>query len=223
MKPFYRSSFGTAILILLFSTTPLFPEDFLSGAFWVEYEPIVAGVAYPQSEEEAARLILEEARFVFSGMIYGFTFRYTPSDTAREVEETFALEPIHAIPWGDENLRITGGRVDREFYRAEVLYRLEDFQEGYLSYWSSNTLPSSSGMGAGDLFQGTEGKYDALREGVKEAIRNYLRPRFFNKPREITGEAVLTEAPYVIIDAGRYHARVRVKLDIRELRPYVIY
>lgn len=209
--------------MLFFTAATVHSDDFLAGSFWVEYRPIVAGTEYPQSDDEAARFALEEAQYVFSGMIYGFTFRYTPYDASRQVEEIFELEPVHSIPWGDENLRVTGGRVDREYYRAEALYELRDFQQQRLEYWSSNTFPSATGTGSGDIFIGREGKYDAIRQAVKEAIRNYLRPRVFNKPREITGEAVLSDVPYIIIDAGGYHAKVRVKLQVRDVHPYPVY
>lgn len=223
MRSFPYPRFETALFLLLLSAAALFPQDFLAGSFWVEYNPIVAGTEYPQSDTEAARLALEEARYVFSGMIYGFSFRYTPSDMSRRVDEIFELEAIHSIPWGDRSLRVLGGTVDREYYKAEVLYELRDFQRQRLDYWDSNTFPSASGTGIGDLFIGREGKYEAIREGVKEAVRNYLRPRVFNKPREITGEAVLAEVPYIVIDAGGYHAKVRIKLEVREVQPYPVY
>ena len=183
----------------------------------------MAGVEYPQTDEDAARLVLEEARYIFSGMIYGFSFRYTPSDNGRRVEEVFELKPLHEIPWGDENLRLVRTTVDREFYRAELRYELEDFQRGRIAFWESNTIPTAAGTGVGDLFIGREGKYEAIRQGIKEAVRNYLRPRSFNKPREITGEIILTGVPYIIIDAGGYHAKVRIKLRITDVLPYSAY
>ena len=225
MRPEISPRFRTAALSLffLFTTAVIYPQDTLYGSFWCEYRPIVAGLEYPQTDEEAARQVLEEARYIFSGMIYGFSFRYTPSDRARKVSEIFELEPVHSIPWGDDNLKIITGTVDREYYRSEILYLLRDFQARRVEYWESNSFASATGTGSGDLFMGREGKYDAIREGVKEAVRNYLRPRFLNKPREITGEAVLADVPYIIIDAGGYHAKVRVKIDLRDILPYPVY
>jgi len=223
VKLFPYPRFGTAVFFLILTTIPVFSQDILSGVFWCEYEPIVAGTEYPQTDEEAARLVLEEARYIFSGMIYGFSFHYTPSDRARGVDELFELDLIHSIPWGDENLRIIGGSVDREYYRAGIRYELEDFQQRRLDYWESNMFPMVSGSGSGDLFVGREGKHEAIRQAVKNAVRNYLRPRYFNKPMEITGEAVPVEVPYVVIDAGGYHAGVLIKLRIREVLPYPVY
>ncbi len=73
------------------------------------------------------------------------------------------------------------------------------------------------------MFLGIKEKNAAMSDGVKEAVRAYLRSRILNKPKEVRGKAVFSEVPYVIIDEGAYRAKVSVKIDIDEIIPYRIY
>ena len=196
--------------------------DVLSGEFWVELDPRIKldGENYPLTPEDAAKSLLEEARFAFSGMIYGFEFVYTPFDKAREVLEIFELEAVAEIPWGDPALSIVSLRESGSLQFGHMRYAPEGHQVRWIQAWESNVHPRSTGIGEADLFRGTEQKREAVREAVKEAIREYLRPRILNKPKEIRGEAVFVEAPYVFIDSGFYRAKVSVKLRIDKIVPY---
>ncbi|MBT3271689.1 MAG: hypothetical protein HN368_00935 [Spirochaetales bacterium] len=199
-------------------------DPILAGEFWVELSPFVQTEdEYPLSEEEAHRRILEEAQYVFSGIIYGFTFVYTPSDRTREVDEIFDIAITAQIPWGDPALSIVEVRSENNLLHALVRYTPIEHQLRWLRMMGSNVYPGSTGVGTGSLFLGVEQKTAAMSDGVKEAIRAYLRSRILNKPKEIRGKAVFTEVPYVIINEGTYSARVSVKIDIDEIIPYRIY
>ncbi|MFQ3621364.1 MAG: hypothetical protein SNJ78_10540, partial [Spirochaetales bacterium] len=107
---------GAFLCLLFLGTLSLFPQTLLNEEFWYDSQPEVwkweanTPSASPPSlspplpsppnlrsieKEELYERILEEARYVFSGMVYGFVFSYTPSDKARRVEEEFLLEPYH--------------------------------------------------------------------------------------------------------------------------------
>ncbi len=200
------------------------PEK-LYGTFWYEAEPMTIEEAQygPPSRREAIKQMLEEARFAFSGMIYGFSFVYTPSDRARGVEEIFDLEPAAVIPWGEDGLRIRDTREEDGIVRVSVSCSLEEHQKLRIQLWSANTFPAATGTGSADYFAGPPEKIKAHKEPMKEAIRGYLRKRIYNKPKEIRGRLVLQEAPDCRYASGEYVSTVRIKIDFEEIVEYTRY
>jgi len=199
--------------------------DKLVITLWSELEPFV-----PFSEEqnqiireEAIERVLEEARVIFSAMIYGYSFSYTPYDKMRKIEESFILEPLAEIKWGDPYLKVTASEVREMRLYVTVHYRCLDYQTSRLEAWKTLGIPSASGRGSGDLFKGYEEKLTSLKNAIKEAIRNYMRQRTFNKPREIRGDIVLVDTPSTIIHAGEYITTTKVKLNIKDVIPYKIF
>ena len=175
------------------------------------------------SQEEAIRRTLEEARLVISGMIYGFDLRYTPSDRARNVAEELVIEPRARIPAGDRALRVLQVRTSGNKYFVHIRYDLAEHQQRRMQAWGSNTLSSAGGRGTASLQQGYRGKFESFNQAIKNALREYLRPRYKNKPSRIQAAVALKEPPYTVIDAGGYHSKVRIKIDVREVRPYSAY
>jgi hypothetical protein len=221
------------LLVLLPALVPPLPgaafgqEGFLSARLWCELEPLIQsqGQEYPLPKEEARKRLLEEARGVFSAMIYGFQFAYTPADRARDVAEEFVLTPVAEIPWGDPHLRIVDAWTEDSRLFAKVEYDLQPFQEDRRRAWGSTAVPTAAGVGESSMFPGPApaSKARSLEAAFREAIRNHLRPIRFNKPREITGELLLWAPPAVIIEAGAYQTRVDVKLRVGEIRDYGIF
>lgn len=219
-----------SLLLLAFLASSLCPaaaqEAELSVRLWCELEPLVEeGSQYPLSREAAQRRLLEEARGVFSDMIYGLRFRYTPADNAREIAEEFTLEPVAELRWGDPALRIADAWQQDGLLHAKVTYRLADFQQARRRAWQSTAIPVAMGSGEANLFilPGPAGKRASLEQAVKEAIRNHLRPIHPNKPREIAGELVLWSEPQVVIRSGAYLTVAQVKLQLREIRSYSLF
>lgn len=215
---------GICCFFLIFcSSVPLFAQntDWLEAVYWVERDPVPQeGEEYPITKEIAAKRALEEARFVFSGMIFGFRFIYTPSDRTRQVKEIFNLELLHQIPWGDPGLipRDVMPRENQFIFR--IRYNLSDHHIYRLESWMSNIHPVSSGIGESVVAFGYKEKLTAIREGVKAAIRSYGREGTLNKPREMSGEVLLVEPPYIVLDGGSYLAKVKIKLRDVEILPY---
>lgn len=221
-----------AVLLLLAPSAPPFlvaadfssDEDLLVASFWTELNPMVGGEGPDElNREKAIERVIEEVRMVLSGMIYGYRVRYVPQDRERQVEEEFSMEPLAQIEAGDERLQILDTRTEGERFYVQVRYDLADYQQRRRRMWRSNTIPDASGRGTAPLSEGYRGKYTAFEEGVKQALRAYLRPRELNKPREIRGRVLYLEPPSVTIDAGGYHARVRVKIRLQEVLPYSAY
>ncbi len=197
------------------------PEK-LYGTFWYEAEPMtIEGAQYgPPSQDEAIKEMLEEARFVFSGMIYGFSFVYTPSDKARGVEEVFTLEPAAVIPWGEDGMQIRDTWEEEGIVRVSVSCSLEEHQKLRIQLWAANTFPAARGTGSVYYFAGPTEKITAHKEAMKEAIRGYLRKRIYNKPKEIRGRLVLREVPNCRYASGEYVSTVRIKIDFEEIVEY---
>jgi hypothetical protein len=235
--------------LLLLSSPSLLPgqgysaqSDFLLAEFQVELVPAVKEErsgdedplleapgeilplqARPLARDEAVRRLLEEAQFVFSGMIYGYHLCYTPSDSARQVEELFTAEPVAVIPWGDPSLRVLDTwRKDDMFY-ARIRYNLDADQMRRLDSWSSAIHKSAQGSGEAPLSLGYRGRMEAHRLAVKEAFREHLRSVKRNKPRAAEGRAVLADPPFCSISAGGYRSSVRIRLQVEEIHPYGSY
>jgi len=196
----------------------------IDGEFWLQIEPYMReGEIGPTSNRVLVETLLKEVRWVISGMIYGFDFVYRPSDNKRAVEEIFQAELKAEIPQGDPALRVRETRIEEDRVFLDIRYLLQGPQELMRRSWMSNTLPDCEGTGKGRYFTGPEEKITAYKEGMKIAIREYLRARKYNKPKEIRGELLLYEIPRVIIKSGDYLAWVKIKLSIKEIKDYRVY
>ena len=221
-----RSLCLVPLLALALPATVLAQREYLVARLWCELEPLIQTEAqYPLPRDEARRRVLEEARLVFSAMIYGFEFSYTPGDSARGVADELVLTPIAEVPWGDPGLRIVDAWVDQRRLFAKVEYDLHPFQEDRRRAWGSTAVPTAAGVGESNMFLAPppEGKRRSLEAAFREALRDHLRPIHFNKPREITGELLLWQPPAVVIRAGTYQTRVDLKLRVREIRDYGLF
>lgn len=215
-----------SLLLLVPMLLPAGGYGQLEVSVWCELEPMIQeNEEYPLAREEARRRVLEEAREILTAMIYGLEFSYTPADAARKTSEEFRLFPIAEIRWGDGQMRIAEAEIREKRLFARVYYDLEDFQSARRRAWESNTIPTATGSGEHSLFTASspEGKRRSLEAALKDAIRNHLRPVLFNKPREIKGELLLWQEPQIIIASGAYLTRLKVKLQVKEIRPHSIF
>ncbi len=232
-SPWLRLS--QVLLLLVTCYSPTYSQTILNEEFWYEYQPEVwvwdAGKVKDPipdfntfTQDELFQRILEEARFVLSGMVYGFTFTYTPYDKARKMEEEFLLEPYQWIQRGDPNLSVVSVRLEGSRVYVRVRYALRDFQEAWYQGLRSNVLPATSGMGEAPFYKGQEGRMKAIQEGVKNAIREYARTILYNKPHTLKGLLVLDTAPRMMMDSGLYKAVVnRAILRLEEVRRYQVH
>ena len=209
-----------AVLFLLLPGYLFSYTEYLDGEFWTDEDRII----HADDEEAAEVRVLMEGRYVFSGMLYGYDFRYVPSDRTRQVEEEFNLQPVAQIPWGDERLRVTSTRRRSDgAFVARMQYDMAPFQRARYEAWRSNVLTPASGAGTADLLRGFDGKISSIEEAVKQAIRNHMRGKTFNKPRVISGRILLQEPPQIGVASGEYVARVETFLIIDEVVHYTAY
>jgi len=214
-------------LLLLCSAVTAFadPDDRLFIRPWTELEPLVriGDGPYPIPSATAEKALLDDAQALLSGMVYGWTFTYIPSDKARHVEETFVLTPIAIIPRGTPRLRVVETEVNDTRLWARVAYTMSSDETLRRAAWDSNTAVESTGEGTADVMSGPAARTDSLRNAIRDAIRLALDIRYVNKPRQITGDVVLWDDPTVLVRTGTYTTTAKVKLLLRELVPYRIY
>jgi hypothetical protein len=194
---------------------------------WCDLDPIVQEGAGqdigPLDRQEAIRRLLEEARSALSAMVYGFDFVYTPSDAARSVGEVFELTPHGTIPWGDQRLTVADTRLEGHRLRALIRYELTAEQQSWRQAWQTGTIPKAAGEGTGNVFLGYRERETAMVNAIKESIRNHLRPRLLNKPREVRGELLLWDLTGTYVAAGEYHTRLVTRLRLTSVLPYLLY
>ena len=209
--------------------------DTLDAIFWSDLEPpldsfdLPGSVAVParaaprlELSEDAARRLLERARLVFSGMVYGHRFRYVPADVRRQVTEEFELAAIAEMPWGQERLTVLDAYADGDRFVSRLRLRLAFAERAHRDAWASNRIPASTAIGVGNRFLGEEGRRLALEDAIKNAVREQLRSSI-TKPREIVGEVLIWEAPSTSSDAGRFHTTITVKVLVDNIVPYRVY
>ncbi len=200
--------------------TPVPPEpwgDVLNMEIWSISDRIIHGDA-PVEER-----LLREAQYTISAMIFGFDFIYTPEYPARNVERYFSLEPVGQIPWGDTRLMLREIRDERTTLYGLIDYELSEYEKIRLRSWQNRDVERAAGHGSAPLLDGLEGKLAAVEEAVHHGLREFLRGRYINRPREVTGTVVLREPPRIRTRAGMYEAQVLLYIHIREIREYLAF
>ena len=227
----FRISFlGTALLLFFLSQViyGLSEKDgFIELDLWTEITETIPAMDEVKksylTDDEISHRVLEDAAWIISGMIYGFDVIYTPLDLARDVDEHLEVTPVASIPWGDEKLEIIDTWVSNGKFSLQVRYFPDHSQITRLKLWQSNLFPDAEGIGNVSFFSGYQGRVESIKTGIKEALRNYLRIRNTNKPREIRCRVLLSEAPYTILDAGGYKSRIKITIKFTEVIPYAYY
>ena len=150
------------------------------------------------------------APFIISGMVYGWTFEYTPYDKARAVDEYFAFEPINELSEEEKKqIRYTKPWLTESRLSCWAEYDRTIPQKYNLEVWNSVTNPKIRGLGYARLSEGFDGIRKACGDAMKNAVREHWRQLVKNKPKEIDGRLLLCDPPMIGIDAGRY----KVTLD----------
>lgn len=197
----------------------------LSVRPWVDLEPVVRiePGQYPIPLDTAERSLLDEARLLISAMVYGWSFRYIPRDSSRSVAEQFVLTPLAEVPFGSPRLRVSETQVSETRLWARVFYTLNDDETRRRASWESNTATQSTGQGQASVMKGASAKRASLEDAVRQAIQQGLHSRYVNRPREVSGEAVLWTDPETRVRSGSYTTVATVKFLLAEIVPYRIF
>lgn len=185
-------------------------------------------------DKDVARTILEEARWVFGGMVWGFSYTYTPSDKARSISEYFKIEPLTELSWSAPGLKVISARLDGTFVYAAVEWVLGDAERAELAAWRGIRFAAGQGRAsarafmpspAGADFPGAAviGRRDAMIAAAREALREYLRGIEHNKPREVRGSFAFASPPRMTLAGGAWTAVVRILIAVDHIESYGAY
>jgi len=221
-------------ILLLCISFPLYAQQSIDGDIWLDvgflgYSPwekedwIFPSRPDAQTDsdqtEELYQLLKRESRYLLSAMIYGWHVRYQPPDSSSGVEEIFQIELSGEIPGSTRMLQITDSwQQDKQFY-IHIRYWLSENEQLRRESQLSNRYVDSGGLGSAPPF-GEIPRQAAIEEAIKQSIRNYLRPRVRNRPREINAKVYLRDMPVFSTAAASYKCQILVKLDLDPLVEY---
>ena len=207
-------------------------QEVLRGEIRVEMEPIYGGYVdeeYPLDKDTAYRRALEEAALFFSAQIYGWSFHYDIGERARGIAEEFELTPLGEITWGDPKLFVTHARFENHVLSVWMDYRPADVQQRRLDMWKMGTIRTAQAVGYGPLGGPVESsdwlaiKKKVLEDSARAAVRAMLQGTEKNRPKEATGLISLQTFPSYWMDAGRWAAQARFRIEIKEIIPFSAY
>jgi hypothetical protein len=222
------------VCALVFSamTMALCAQEPLRGQVWVELEPMPGQYVDDPGQpdiQSIRRRALEEASLFFSCMIYGWSFHYDIGERARNIDEELELSPQGSIVWGDPGLSATdAGLQDNRFYMWAD-FRPNAAQERWLKIWKTGTTRTAQAIGHGPLGGAVEIadwmsiKQAALEDAARTAIRAMLRAGERNRPKAVKGFISLAAFPNFYMDAGRWAAVGRFRVNITEIIPFAAY
>ncbi len=210
-----------ALIILLFPISLFSNDSFIDGVFT---HPVSRyfdmDMEANNNEFETEEDFIDDIIEIVSGMIYGWTFQYIPSDIKREISEVFILEPIAVIKKGDPNMNFRDNWVKDHIMYQNIVYRLADFQKKYIKSWSTTLIPDSFGEGEASIHE-IDGKSISLREAIKDSIKREFQSRGKDKPRRIEGQILLKENPRLFINSGNYHTQVETLILYKDIRDFM--
>ena len=219
---------------LFIAIYPADAQDVLRGEVRVQLEPIPAFSGYLEDgllhdREEAYRRALEMAAMFFSAQIYGWSFHYDIGERARGIAEEFELTPVGEIPWGDPRLFVTHAGFDNLVFSAWMDYRPSAAQAQRLRMWRMGNVRTMQAVGfspilrPGDPSGWLEIKKSALEDSTRAAVRALLQGSERNRPRQATGYIGLQNFPFFYMDSGRWAARARFRVEIKEIIPFAVH
>ena len=191
----------------------------LRGELWIKVDQ----AQFPRPDDEAGDIedidraarntLFEDARWIFSAMIYGLQITWTPPAGSRGVQESIDIVPTALIPRGDPNLRVVQVIRDRGLLYILLEYRPIDSQRMRREGALGQRYPAASGSGTAAIDDETP-RRTAMERAAVQALRGWLRAREYNRPQEIRAKAVLARFPRIGLSSGRIQADVTVKFDL---------
>lgn len=225
-RPSARLLAGLLLLALPLGRVPAQAagDSFLRGEFWTDLDlPPREGEVYPVSETEAAKRLLEEAAWVFSGMTEGFDFTWTPENKGRQVKESFSLSPLASLVFGDP--RLAPGPASKSSSRLStwIDYRPDASELLSLEGSKGPQWRSVQGRGAALRSLGFANRREAYAAAAKAALEVLMRGEEAARPREVRGRLVFAAVPAVVVEDDAWVVSLRARIEILEVRRWFLY
>lgn len=195
-------------------------------SLWAEMEVIPGDPNLSEKNgiyDYAISQIKSTCPFLMEGMVYGWDFSYTPSDSERNVEEFFELIPKVDYSYFNKKIHYTEPLIeDNKLYCwCEYDRNESEIQNYYL--WDSIQNQKIGGRGYGALTDNAEGLKEAVTQAAKNAIREYYQGVIKTKPKEITGAVLIKSSPEIGLDAGRFSVKLDFLLENGKIVKYVTF
>lgn len=172
-----------------------------------------------EQKREMIDSLLEDARWIFSGMIYGFFIQWTPLSIARNVEESLDIQPVALIPRGDPRMKMVKVVFDNEFDYVLLEYHPDTSQIQRIAAWNSQAYSFSSGIGIASLYLG-ETRRNSMEMAIKNSLGDFLRAREYNKPEKIRARAGLLDFPAITLRDHRLFTSLKMAIDLKSVEHY---
>jgi hypothetical protein len=197
-------------------------QEYLEEVLWIAVDPVdpLEIEQVPLDDYALAVSMKEDVLEYFSGMIYGYSFRYVPWDIARGIDEELEVELLGRIDPEDPGLRVMESWIDRDLNRfyGRFRYYLTDGARRWYQSWSRSSHRPLGGTGVSDPGERYVMRDESFARAIRNGVREYLGQLEYNKPREIVGELSLKEFPLLQMEAGRFRARVLFNFLEKEVR-----
>ena len=220
------------ILLLAFCSNPIFAkpeagpakEELIRFSLWTTLE------AYPEAGEvvdiktpftHPISRLKEIVPFFVEGMVCGWSFTYIPSDKTRNVEEFFEFKPFREYPNMKSLIKYTEPWIEENKLQCWIEFSCPPHLTTWRNTWKN--FHKISGRGHGKLIDGFDGIYEGATLALKEAVREYARSITKNKPKEITGEVLVTGLPSIGLKSGRYIVDLDFFLNVSRIINYTIF
>ncbi|MEM9424479.1 MAG: hypothetical protein AAF975_06805, partial [Spirochaetota bacterium] len=183
------------------------------------------------------RFVLEEASYVFYGMIYGYQVIYRPPDRFHHQDETFVVIPENPAMIRPDDLDIYHvSQTNRRFYYS-VRKPLSNFENARIREWQRADKETTQALGAaalataspeitGSAWQNLEPELvielrkAAIDNAIKVGIRSHFRGILRRKPAQIRVHLALSAVPEIAIGQGEILAKVRLSIGQYSLENY---
>ncbi len=158
--------------------------------------------------------------FLMNGMVYGWTFDYTPSDKLRGVEEYFEIKEIRSFDQEAKRIRYENPTFDESKVRCWANFERDESMVQSWNQWADIKNPRIMGVGGGKIYKGFEGIEDAAKNALKNAVRAHYQKILRNKPKQITGRALINKIPAILINSGEYQMQLDFFLETGIIKEY---
>ena len=163
------------------------------------------------------------APYMISGMLYGWTFEYTPSDKTRAVEEYFDFSLVKEFDQNVNHISIHYPEVRDDQLVTWAWCDRTSYQKDLYDNWTSVTNPKIHGIGSAEVSLGFEGIKQACGEAIKKAVRAYYQQTLKDKPKEISGKVLLVKEPRIYIKDGHYTVDLDFFMETDRIILYTFY
>lgn len=202
------SIFVIFLLSLCFAETPNFTNR-IRLPLWAELD------AYPELKEAKdfsqgvfdypISRIKEISPFLMNALVYGWKFKYTPSDKLRGVDEIFEVEEINKINEArDGKILYTKPWIENNKLYCWVEFERTPQMVWNFRQWTSIVTDKIQGKGKAKVSLGFDGIKNAADDALKNAVREHFRKIIKNKPKQITGKVIVSKEPRIGVISGKY-------------------